>query len=211
MQKGIKNIIFDLGNVLMDLDFYKVNTAFQELVGADFYQLVDSEETKNIFLQFEIGHYSEESFINALQRLSPKVPDGRKVIEAWNTLLVGIPPQRLEMLTILKEKGYQLYLLSNTNSLHIQWLNKYMKDTYDIEGFDQRFFVKSYYSYLINMRKPNQEIFEFVLADAFIKAEETLFIDDTKTYTLSAQKLGIATIHHNSAFDITEVMQRFIE
>ena len=206
MKGEIRNIIFDLGNVLLDLDFDRVNASFQNLLGVDFSHLVGSETTKNIFLQFEVGNYSEESFINALQRLTSKVPDGRKMIDAWNSLLVGIPFQRLEMLDALKEKGYQLYLLSNTNSLHIQWLNRYLKKTYGIEDFNQRFFVKSYYSYLIKMRKPDHEIFEFVLASAFIKAEETLFIDDVKEYTLSAQQLGITTIHHNSGQDISEVL-----
>ncbi len=211
MTPAIQNIIFDLGDVLLDLDFDRVNTEFQKLVGADFFQLAASDETRNIFLQFETGHYSEESFINALQRLAPKVPDGRKMIEAWNALLVGIPLQRLEMLEALKAKGYQLYLLSNTNSLHIQWLNKYLRKTYNIEHFDALYFTKSYYSHLIKMRKPDPEIYEFVLSDAFIKADETVFIDDNKENIMTAQALGIGTIHHDSGQDITKVMEGFLK
>lgn len=207
MSESIKNIIFDLGNVLLDLDFEKVNEAFEELLGADFYELATSEKTKDIFLQFEKGYYSEESFINALQRQTPKVPDGRQLINAWNSLLVAIPMQRLEMLTVLKEKGYQLYLLSNTNSLHVHWLQRYMEKTYSIENFDEQFFVKSYYSHLLNMRKPDREIYEFVLNDAFITASETLFVDDSEANILGAQALGIATIHHDSGEDISEVMK----
>jgi len=207
--KEIKNIIFDLGNVLLDLDFKRVNAAFEALLGDDFHSLATSDETKNIFLQFEIGQYSEESFINALQRLAPKVPDGRKMIEAWNSLLVEVPFKRLEMLEYLKAKGYQLYLLSNTNSLHIHWLNRYLKKEYSIENFDERFFVKSYYSHLIQMRKPNVEIYEYVLSDAFIKAEETLFVDDSEDNILAAQKLGISGLHHNPKDDITEIMKNY--
>jgi len=178
-------------------------------LGKDFSRLATSEDTKAIFDQFETGHYSEESFINALQRQSSKVPDGRKMIDAWNSLLVGVPAPRLQMLTRLKEKGYQLYLLSNTNSLHVHWLHSYLRKTYQIENFEEQFFVKAYYSHLIKMRKPNAEIYSFVLSDAFIKAEETLFVDDNEANILAAQDLGIATIHHNSGLDITAVMQDF--
>lgn len=203
---SIKHIIFDLGDVLLDLDFDRVNRAFQDLLGSDFDRLSQAEETKAIFLKLETGYFSEESFINALQRQAAKVPDGRAMINAWNSLLVAIPPQRLEMLTKLKEKGFDLYLLSNTNSIHIHWLRKYLKNTYQIEDFDERFFKKSYYSHLLKMRKPDAEIFRFVLNDAFIKAEETLFIDDSEANVLAAQELGINVIHHNSGKDITEVM-----
>ncbi len=207
--KEIQNIIFDIGNVLLDLDFDRINAEFQKLLGADFSRLANAESTKEIFLQFEKGYYSEESFINALQRQSSKVPHGRAMIDAWNSMLAGMPAQRLEMLQRLKDKGYNLYLLSNTNSLHMHHFKKYLLDTHGIENFDAQFFTKSYYSHLINMRKPDQEIYEFVLSDAFITAEETLFIDDNEANILSARALGIATIHHNSGLDVSEVMQDF--
>ncbi len=206
---AIKNIIFDLGNVILDLNFERANVAFKELLGADFDRLSSSEETRDIFLKFEVGYFSEESFINALQRLSAKVPDGRAMIDAWNSLLVGIPEQRLKLLEDLNQKGYSLYLLSNTNSLHIHWLQTYLKNTYKIEDFDNRFFKKSYYSHLLKMRKPDPEIFQFVLSNAFIKAEETLFIDDSKVNVLAAQNLGISILHHNSGMDICEVLEAY--
>lgn len=210
MKEGIKQIVFDLGNVLIDLDFDQVNRSFEELIGQDFNRLATSEETKNAFLQLELGHYSEESFINALQRQASKVPDGRKLINAWNSLLGTIPAKRLVMLDQLKDKGYDLYLLSNTNSIHIHWLNKYLKKEHGIEDFNQRFFTKSYYSHLLKMRKPDAEIYEYVLNDAFINRAETLFVDDNEENILSAQQVGINTIHHNSGRDITEVMQSFL-
>jgi len=210
MHETIRNVIFDLGNVLLDLDSDQVNVAFKNLLGEDFSRLAASEETKKIFLYLETGHYSEESFINALQRLSTTVPDGKKVIDAWNSLLVGIPSQRLDMLEALSKKGYQLYLLSNTNSLHIHWLHRYMKATHNIENFETQFFKKSYYSHLLGMRKPDKEIYEYVLSDAFIKAEETLFIDDGEANILGAQQLGISTLLHDPASDITELIQTFL-
>lgn len=210
IMKEIRNIIFDIGNVLLDLDFERVNREFQKLLGADFYSLSTAEATKEIFLQFEKGYYSEESFINALQRQSAKVPQGRAVIDAWNSLLLGMPRQRLDMLQALKDKGYQLYLLSNTNSLHLDWFLKYLSDEHEIQDFNERFFVKAYYSHLIKMRKPDLEVYKFVLSDAFIKADETLFIDDNEENILGARELGIATIHHNSGLDVTEVMKCFL-
>lgn len=204
---NIKNIIFDLGDVLLDLDFDRVNVEFEKLLKSDFSLLATSDATKDLFLKFETGQYSEESFINALQRLATKVPDGRAMIDAWNSLLAGVPPQRIQMLKDLKEKGYQLYLLSNTNSLHIHWFNRYLKKEHGIEDFNAQFFVKSYYSHLVKMRKPDLEIYEYVLNDAFIKPDETLFIDDSEANIQGAQAAGIATIHHNSGKDIVAVLK----
>ncbi len=211
MTSTIKHIIFDLGNVLIDLNFDRVNQEFEKLIGQDFARLSTSEATKNAFLQLELGHYSEESFINALQRQATIVPDGRKVIAAWNSLLGEIPKERLEMLAQLKQKGYQLYLLSNTNSIHIHWLNRYLKREHGVEDFNKAYFTKSYYSHLLKMRKPDEEIYEYVLNDAFINRAETLFVDDSEANILSAQKVGISTILHNSGKDITEVMQSFLK
>jgi putative hydrolase of the HAD superfamily len=210
MKAGIKHIIFDLGNVLLDLDFERANRSFEALIGKDFTRLATSEETKNAFLQLELGHYSEESFINALQRQASVAPDGRKIIDAWNSLLVDVPAKRLKMLEQLKTKGFDLYLLSNTNSIHIQWLKRHLKKVHNVEQFDQQFFTKSYYSHFLKMRKPDPEIYKFVLNDALINRAETLFVDDNEENILSAQQVGINTLHHNSGRDITEIMQSFL-
>lgn len=204
--QNIKNIIFDLGNVLFDLDFDRVNQEFQKIAGADFIDLAGSDATRAIFDQFEKGLCSEETFLNAIQRMCTPVPDGRAVIDAWNSMLVGMPAHRFEMLKQLKKQGYNLYLLSNNNELHLSWCLKHMKNEHGIEDFNEQFFIKAYYSHLVNMRKPDAEIYEFVLADAFLKAEETLFIDDYEPNIIAASALGVSTIHHNSGKDISVVL-----
>ena len=134
----------------------------------------------------------------------------RHLKEAWNAMLLQIPPQRFEMLSRLKEK-YHVYLLSNTNKTHVDWVDGYLKTVYgfSIQDFDKRFFHKSYYSHLIHLRKPNDNIYEFVLQDAGIKAENTLFIDDNAHNIEGAKRLGLQTILHPIGDEIVETMKSF--
>lgn len=210
MKNGIKNIIFDLGNVILDLDFDQIRNAFQELTGLNFGQFCANELVQNTLLQFELGQISEEAFLNALQRKINPVPDVRLMIEVWNSLLLGIPIDRLELLDQLKFADIQLYLLSNTNSLHIKWLYNYLKSEHGILNFDSRFFKKTYYSHLLKMRKPDKEIFEFVLADAHLKVSETLFIDDCEANVTRASELGMAIILHEPGSNLQKTFQSIL-
>ena len=114
------------------------------------------------------------------------------------------------MLSRLKEK-YNVYLLSNTNKTHVDWVDGYLKTVYgfSIQDFDERFFHKSYYSHLIHLRKPNDNIYEFVLQNAGIRAEYTLFIDDNAHNIEGAKRIGLQTILHPVGDEIVEVMKSF--
>ena len=132
----------------------------------------------------------QAKFINRfVDRYYPKFTE-QEFIDAWNSILLDFPLDRLIFLKELQETGwYRLFLLSNTNELHIKWI----QNDWGIELYNEfkNCFEKFYLSHEIGMRKPNADIYEFVLNESNLKAEETFFIDDTKMNTDAASALGI--------------------
>ena len=181
----IKNIIFDFGDIFIDLDKEATQRALKQL-GVD----KVSEEMLLVAHQFEKGAISSADFIAFFEntlKLS-KV----QLTAAWNAILLGFPKHRLEFLKELsRSKKYRLFLLSNTNALHIEWIqNDWGSALY--EEF-KNCFEQFYLSHEIHFRKPDASIYEFVLRENNLKASETFFIDDTRENTEAARKLGIQT------------------
>lgn len=197
----IKNIIFDFGNVLLNLDESASYNALNSLLDLskceDLYEIV--------FNPFEKGEISEESFLNRLQRRSKIVNQAEVYIKAWNAMLLDFPSIRVELLRNLKS-NYRLFLLSNTNITHIRHVLKRINRENGITDFEDAFFEKAYYSFQLGMRKPDPEIYEFVLQDAGLIANETLFIDDKIENIEAAKKMGIITHHHNPSQEISEIL-----
>jgi glucose-1-phosphatase len=204
----LKNIIFDLGNVLIDIDFPRSEKELVLLLGDDALENLEKMGQKNLFLDFETGKISEKNFVEILKKTSPNIVSDQQIIDAWNAMLIGFKPERFEMLRRLASK-YTLYVLSNTNSTHIDWVRKDLKKNYEIEAYETTFFTKVYYSHEIHLRKPDVEIYEFVLADAQLDASETLFIDDNFDNIESAKKANLQTIHHLLGNEIVTVLKDF--
>lgn len=181
----IKNIIFDFGDIFINLDKQIIYREAEKFGGTS--QL--TSEVLKINDSFEVGAISPDEFISALQEVYPKAT--RHEIEGiWNGMLLDFPDYRLDFITELaKENKYRLFLLSNTNALHIP----YLEEKWGAEKFNRfkNCFEKFYLSQEIGLRKPNAEIFEFVLNENGLKADETFFIDDNKENTDGAKKLGI--------------------
>ncbi|MBU2996018.1 HAD family phosphatase [Cellulophaga baltica] len=180
----IKNIIFDFGDIFINLDKPAVFTALAK-VG---YTKI-TPELDEIFKTYEMGLMTSNDFIVKLNQIFPDASP-EEIKEAWNSILLDLPEERLEFIEQLaKEKEYRLFLLSNTNEIHIDFATTSI-------GSDrfERFkacFEKFYLSHEINLRKPNTNIYEFVLAENNLKPEETFFVDDTKENTDSSTELGI--------------------
>lgn len=209
--QNIKNIIFDLGNVIIDLDIDRTWLQLSHWLGEDYQNnLKKIDPTHDIFIDFEVGKISEETFFETLRHTVDTPLSIRHLKEAWNAMLLQIPPQRFDMLARLKEK-YNIYLLSNTNKTHVDWVDGYLRTVYGftIEDFDQRYFHKPYYSHLIQLRKPNADCYEFVLQDAQLTAAETLFIDDNPDNIDGAKKVGIQTYLHPIGAEIVDVLKNF--
>ena len=184
----IKNIILDFGDVLINLD--KPATA-REMAAFEFEKITPELDT--LFKDYEKGFVESEAFLEHTGKLFPKA-SRQNLIDAWNAILLDFPEYRLTYLEALAaSKQYRLFLLSNTNDIHIEHEKEHMgKDRFN--RFKNCFEV-FYLSYEMGMRKPDSEIFEFVLDQNQLKPEETLFVDDTRENTDTAASLGIKTWH----------------
>ena len=187
----IKNIIFDLGGVLLDIDFNKTRNAFEKLGVKNFDSFYTKETANPIFESLETGHISNEDFYSALQQHCRPETNFEQIQAAWNKILIGFRKESIKHLSILKER-YNLYLLSNTNSIHHTAFIEIFKREIGGQPFDS-YFTKAYYSHQLQKRKPYRETYLYVLNDAGIKAGETLFIDDALANIKGAENAGLQT------------------
>jgi len=182
----IKNLILDFGDIFINLDKTATNKAMQTF---GFTEITPSLDF--LFKEYEKGILSSDAFLKGIKKIFLDATN-ENLITAWNAILLDFPDYRLEFLEALHHsKKYRIFLLSNTNELHIDFVKKQMG-----ESKYQRFkncFEVFYLSYKMKMRKPDAEIFEFVLKENNLKAKETLFVDDTKENTQAAASLGIHT------------------
>ena len=187
----LKNIIFDLGGVLLNIDYNKTLQAFKELGYNDFEEMYNQYSADALFEQLETGNITNDEFYNKILKGREESVNKDQVTLAWNTLLLDF---RLSTIDFLKElaKKYNLYLLSNTNAIHLEAFRKIFTEQTGYADIDV-FFKKAYYSNLVHLRKPNKNIFEFVLADARIWPEESLFIDDSYNNIDTAREMGFKT------------------
>lgn len=188
-----KNIVFDLGGVILDIDPEKAYTAIANLA----HQPLSIDEFllahENIFLDYEKGLISSGTFRERLKKaLNAEVKD-EDIDAAWNSMLLHIPLERLLLLEKLKGQ-YQLFILSNTNEIHVPAFNKLVEAACGKADI-AHFFQNVHYSHLMKMRKPEPEIYQAVLDLNQLLPEETLFIDDREDNILAAQSVGIQTFH----------------
>ncbi len=191
--KGIKNIIFDLGGVLLNLDFNLTQQAFVNLGVTDFKGYYNKAKQVGLFDDFEIGKISEAQFCDQIRTLSGVDKPNEEIIFAWNAMLLNFPKIRKQLLLRLKDE-FNIVLLSNTNETHVRAFLKTVKKDID-ETSLAPLFKEVYYSNEIGFRKPNTNAFVFVLLQNNFKAEETLFIDDSIQHLEGAQQIGIKTFH----------------
>jgi len=186
----IKNILFDFGGVLYNLDFKRTFSAFEALGFSKFEDTMFSQYTADpLFQQLETGKISPEAFYDRIRQIAPKPVTNEQIKNAWNAMLIDFRIPSLDFLVSLK-KEYNLFLLSNTNQIHYDHFSAQLQRQTSYHLLSD-FFTKAYYSHVIGLRKPDTEVFEFILQDAGIKAAETLFIDDSYTNFPNAEKLGM--------------------
>jgi glucose-1-phosphatase len=189
----IKNVIFDLGGVLLDIDTAKTEAAFEQLGIKDFKNNYSLHKADSLFDDLETGKITEAVFYDGIRNISKSSLTNAEIRDAWNALLLDFRTESLAFLQQLSVK-YKLYLLSNTNSIHLKAFNQiFIRDT-GKTSLDS-YFTKAYYSNIIGLRKPHASIYSFVLSDADLIAAETLFIDDLINNIEGAKALGIQTHH----------------
>ncbi len=178
----IETIIFDFGDVFINLDKLATPRELSKL--GDFKWTPKIQELNNLY---EMGKVSTSEFLNNYQKIFPNASQ-QQLVEAWNAILLDFPQYRLDFLqNLVSSQNYKLILLSNTNELHIDKV----KETISFYETFRSCFDAFYLSHEIHLRKPNIDIFEFVLEQHQIEPSKTIFIDDTKENTDSAAQLGI--------------------
>lgn len=180
----IKNIILDFGDIFIDLDKSATPKAMEAFGYSEL-----TPELSVLFNTYEKGLITTDDFIAQIKNTFPKASE-KDILQAWNAILLDFPDYRLEFLEQLaKEKKYRLFLLSNTNDLHIEFVKKQM-GTKKYSRFKNAF-EQFYLSYEIFLRKPDVEIYDYVLKQNNLNPLETIFVDDTKENTDAAATLGI--------------------
>ncbi len=185
---AIKNIIFDFGGVVLDIDEQLTINEFLKL-GLDHPEKAHSSEFTELVRKFERGIFTPDIFRNKLRDLLDLSATDQEIDDAWNALLYDIPAERIKIIEQAK-KNYNIFLLSNSNEIHY---DLYVRDLQLRFGYKEfaELFHQAYFSFDLHLSKPHQEIYEFVIFQEGLNPSETLFIDDKLENVETASKLGL--------------------
>lgn len=204
--KNIKNIIFDLGGVILNIDYTITAEAFKNIGVKNYNELYTQFNQISLFDDLETGKITPDFFRRKIKNLCKLDISDKEIDKAWNAMLLDFPKERLDLLNNLKNK-YRLFLLSNTNEIHLIDYQKQLKEKFNINNLS-KFFEKEYYSHIEGLRKPNKEIFEMVLEENHLIASETLFIDDSIQHIEGAKLVGINTHHLTNGETINNLFKK---
>lgn len=185
----IKNIIFDLGGVLLNINYHATIKAYKEAGVTNFDKFFTQAKQNHLFDRLDKGEVSPQGFRAEMRSISGLNLSDELIDQAWNAMLLDLPSHRIPLLEEAK-KHYRTFLLSNTNAIHYPAYTAYLKEAHGYESLSL-LFEKQYLSHEIGMRKPDVETFLFVLEQNGLKAEETLFFDDTLQHVEGARKAGL--------------------
>lgn len=202
----IQNLIFDLGGVILNIDPGKSVESMKKLGIDHFDQLYSQFKQNETFDKLEKGLISEDAFIDEILGHQNQPIERESVIQAWNSLLLDFPKERIQVLEHFRDsKEHRTFLLSNTNAIHKRAYTQDLEAQFGYKGLEE-LFEKAYFSHEINMRKPDFEIFQFVLEDSLLNPSETLFIDDSEANIRAAEQLGIQTYLIQDGTSIVDLM-----
>ncbi|WP_298297606.1 HAD family phosphatase [Hydrotalea sp.] len=200
---GVKNIIFDLGGIFINLDFQKTTEAFQQLGVTQLNNFFTQTHSNSLFAALETGTITTHEFYDAFRKQTGIVATNEAIALAWNAMLVNFPSDRINWLNAIKDK-YNIFLYSNTNQIHYDcFIEMFQSDTGN-NNFNH-YFKKAYYSHEIRMRKPDADGFQFILEEQNLVPEETLFIDDTLPNIETAHSLGLQIIHLKAPLTVLDL------
>ena len=202
---NIKNIIFDLGKVLLNLDFNASILAFQKLGLKN--DVLDNKQAYSdpVFYELEVGKVTPAEFCNRVRKVlnNPDATDSQ-IEDAWYSMILDIPASRVKVVQELS-KNYNVYLFSNTNKIHIERLHRAFKAEHGIDF--PSLFVKDYYSHEIHERKPDLSSYQKVIELSGVKPEESIFIDDLEKNIIGAQQSGLKTFWLKEGMEMSDVFE----
>ncbi len=194
--KNLKNIIFDYGNVIFEINFERTQNALLQLGITNVEAFFAHKNHNQLFDDFETNTISANEFRAGIRKAADNNDlTDQQIDDAWNSLLIGVSANNHDVLLEMKTK-YRTFLLSNNNEIHYNWIIKHINENYNIDNYND-YFEKAYFSHLMNMRKPNVNIFEHVILENNLNPAETLFIDDSPQHIEGAKKAGLHTLLMN--------------
>jgi glucose-1-phosphatase len=189
----IKNIIFDYGNVIFEIDFKRTQDALEQLGIKNSAAFFAHKSHHNLFNDFETAAISPAEFRTGIRKAAGNNDlTDEEIDAAWNSLLIGVPPGIHDVLLKVKQR-YRTFLLSNNNETHYVYITEYLKKEFNMDD-NSSLFEKAYYSQHMFLRKPNVEIFEQVIRENGLNPAETLFIDDSPQHIEGASLAGLNTL-----------------
>ena len=187
-----KAILFDLGNVIINIDPELTIKALAEISGKSLENVKHKMEMSQLNRRYELGMFSDDEFREIMRQTIGYPFSNREVDMAWNALLLDLPPHRVSLILKLQSK-YPVYLLSNTNGIHIKKCDELFKEQLGIPNV-KALFTKAFFSYEMELWKPDQRIYQTVLDEIGEEAEDVLFIDDNADNIAAANEMGFQTI-----------------
>ena len=193
---AVKCVVLDLGGVLIDIDYQATEDAFMGLGLVDFKERYSQLQQNSLFDEYEKGQISAQHFINKLLDFCPQGTTANKVVSAWNAMLGEFPAEKIALLEQLKNR-FPLYMLSNTNDLHIHGVQAAWKRASSAKMED--YFKAIFLSFEIGKRKPDAETFRWTAEQTGFLPEEILFIDDSPQHIEGAKSIGLQTFYYTDA------------
>ncbi|MEB2780661.1 HAD family phosphatase [Algoriphagus sp. C2-6-M1] len=186
-------LIFDLGNVIIDIDYHKAMQRIKQEVSAELHDQVNAFYLTDFHKDYEVGRINSDQFREEVRGYFQQDWNDDKVDELWNDLLLKIPEERLELISKLREK-FQVGVLSNTNPIHILGVNRILKNDHNLENFDP-IFDWVFLSHEMGLAKPSPEIYEKMLVDLGTSGDRVVFFDDLLANVEGAKEVGIQAVH----------------
>jgi glucose-1-phosphatase len=200
----IRNIIFDLGGVILNIDYQATFQAFKALGVTQFDRFFTQASQINLFDRFDKGEISSEEFRDKIRAITGLPLTDKAIDRAWNAMLLDLPWHRMELLEGVK-RNYRTFLLSNTNAIHFPAFLEYLQREFRIDSLDP-WFEKQYLSHEIGMRKPDPEVYRHILGENDLDPAQTLFIDDTSQHVEGARQAGLKALWLNTdQIQVTEL------
>lgn len=203
-------IVFDFGNIFLDLDFDGCFKSFQNLLGIPFTMESMPPSILHAIKEHQKGLLTNRGLFLAFKKIAKHTSyDGFR--KSWNSLLISIPVQRIQFIKEVSKK-YKIFLLSNINNFHEDWIDNYCDEVFGIKDFKNQFFDGFYYSHYMGMCKPNEDIYATVQKDLLSKGISSfLFIDDMQENIDAARQCGWKAVKHDPRFDIVDRFGRYLK
>ena len=199
----IKNIIFDFGGVIINIDYQMTVAAFKQLGILNFEEQFSKLRQSHLFDELEKGIITSIEFFERIRKITDVPVTDRQITEAWNAILLDLPKQNIDFLVSLKSK-YRLFLLSNTNEIHESAFMKMIEEKFG-EDVLKKIFERVYLSHHLKRRKPDPEIFRHVVNENNLVAEETLFVDDSPQHIEGAKVAGLQTFYFEKGKTLQDI------